>query len=122
MKFLPGAMTTLLQHILVLPRPTKSCAADITGGRCSATSSIGAARAMRKTPRNKHKAPLLPIPVESAFERLAVDVMGPFPPLMSGNRYAVVFTDYLTKWTEAFPVPTIGADVIARLLVEEILP
>ena len=26
------------------------------------------------------------------------------------------------KWTEAFAVPTIGADVVARLLVEEILP
>ena len=36
--------------------------------------------AMRKTPRNRHKAPLLPIPVESAFERVAVDAMGPFPP------------------------------------------
>ena len=78
--------------------------------------------AMRKTPRNRHKAPLLPIPVESAFERVAVDAMGPFPPSTSGKRYVIVFTDYLTKWTEAFAVPTIGADVVARLLVEELLP
>ena len=78
--------------------------------------------AMRKTPRNRHKAPLLPIPVESAFERVAVDAMGPFPPSTSGKRYVIVFSDYLTKWTEAFAVPTIGADVVARLLVEELLP
>ena len=37
-----------------------------------------------------------------------------------GNRYVVVFSEYLTKWVEAFPVPSIEAPVIARLLVDEI--
>ncbi|KAK3751268.1 hypothetical protein QZH41_002432 [Actinostola sp. cb2023] len=36
--------------------------------------------AMRKTPRNHAKAPLLPIPVEGPFHRVAVDVMGPLTP------------------------------------------
>ena len=72
---------------------------------------------MRKTPRNRHKAPLLPIPVEGAFDRLAVDCLGPY----SGNRYVVLFSDYLTKWPEAFAVRTTDAPVIAKLLVEEIL-
>ena len=76
--------------------------------------------AMRKSPRNRHKAPLLPIPVQDAFDRLACDIIGPFPPSKSGNRYVVVFSEYLTKWVEAFPVSSIEAPVIARLLVDEI--
>ena len=75
---------------------------------------------MRKTPRNRKKAPLLPIPVEGAFDRLAVDCLGPFPESYSGNRYVVVFSDYLTRWPEAFAVSTINAVEIAKLLVNEI--
>ena len=76
--------------------------------------------AMRKSPRNRYKAPLLPIPVQDAFDRPACDIIGPFPPSKLGNRYVVVFSEYLTKWVEAFPVPSIEAPVIARLLVDEI--
>ena len=53
---------------------------------------------MRKSHRNSKKAPLLPIPVEGAFDRVAVDVLGPFPPSSKGSRYIVVFSDYLTRW------------------------
>ena len=76
--------------------------------------------AMRKSPRNRHKAPLLPIPVQDAFDRLACDIIGPFPPSKLGNRYVVVFSEYLTKWVETFPVPSIDASAIACLLVDEI--
>ena len=76
---------------------------------------------MRKSPRNSKKAPLLPIPVENAFDRLAVDILGPLPASRKGNRYIVVFTDYLTRWCEAFPVPSVEATVIARLLVDEVI-
>lgn len=37
-----------------------------------------------------------------------------------GNRYVVVFLDYLTKWVEAFAVPDQCAETIARLLVKEV--
>ena len=74
---------------------------------------------MRKTPRNCKPAPLLPIPVDGAFDRVAVDCLGPFPESYSGNCY-VVFSDYLTRWPEAFAVSTIQATVIAKLLVNEI--
>lgn len=76
---------------------------------------------MRKTPRNRHKAPLMPIPVEGAFDRLAVDCLGPLTTSAQGNRYVVVFCDAFTRWSEAFPVPSIDAPTIARLLVDEIL-
>ena len=77
--------------------------------------------AMKKTPRNKSKAPLLPIPIEGAFDRLAVDILGPFPVSDNGNRYIAGFSDYYTRWPEAFALPSTEAPRIAQLLVDEIL-
>ena len=77
--------------------------------------------AMKKMPRNKHKAPLLPIPVDGAFDRVAMDILGPFPVTNSGNRYIIVFSDYYTRWPEAFALPSTEASRIAWLLVNEIL-
>ena len=76
---------------------------------------------MKKSPRNRHRAPLLSKPVENAFDRVAVDCLGPFPRSNAGNRYVVVFTEYLTRSPEAFAVPNIDARTIANLLVEKIL-
>ena len=62
----------------------------------------------------------MPIPVGGPFNRIGVDVVQ-FPRSKNGNRYAVVFVDYLTKWSEVFPVPDQTAATIARLLVEHII-
>ena len=51
---------------------------------------------------------------------MAVDVIQ-FPKPKQGNRYAVVFVDYLTKWLEVFPVPDQTAFTISRLFTEEII-
>ena len=64
--------------------------------------------------------PLTPLPVAGPFDHVGVDVIQ-FPRSHSGNLYAVVFMDYLTKWPEVFPVPDQSAATIARLLVEEIV-
>eukprot|EP00795_Rhopilema_esculentum_P017845 gene17845-biopygen6667 len=77
--------------------------------------------AMKKSPRNKRKAPLLPIPIEGAFDRVAMDILGPFPVSEDGNRYIIVFSDYYTRWSEAFALPSTEAPRIAQLLVDEIL-
>lgn len=76
---------------------------------------------MRKTPRTNLKAPLLPIPVDGAFDRVVVDVIGPLRKTERGNRYILVFTDYLTRWPEAFPIPNMDAGTVARILVDEII-
>jgi hypothetical protein len=79
--------------------------------------------AKRKTPRNTRKAPLTPMPaVSRPFERMAVDVLGPLPKSKQGNRYLVVFCDYLTRWPEVFPVKNQEAVTIANLIIDEILP
>ena len=77
--------------------------------------------AMKKSSWNTKRAPLLPLPVEGCFDRVAVDALGPFTPSSRQNRYNVVFSYYLTRWCEAYPVPIVEAFVIARLLVDEIL-
>ena len=76
---------------------------------------------MKKSPRYHRQAPLLPIPVEGAFDRVAVDVLGPFPVTNSGFRYIAVFSDYYTRWPEAFALPSCEAYRIASLLINKIL-
>ena len=56
------------------------------------------------TTRQPDKAvqpPLTPIPVEVPFHHVGVDVIQ-FMKSHSDNQYAIVFTDYLTKWLEVF--------------------
>ena len=65
-------------------------------------------------------APLTPIVVNGPFDRVGVDVIQ-FPQSHSGNQYAVVFMDYLTKWPEVYPTPDQSAATIANLLVREIV-
>ena len=64
--------------------------------------------------------PLNPIPVKGPFHRVGVDVIQ-FIISYSGNQYAVVFTDYLTKWPEVFAIKDQTALTIAQLFVEEII-
>ena len=65
-------------------------------------------------------APLTPIPVSGPFDRVGVDVIQ-FPLSHDGNRYAVVFMDYLTKWPEVFATSDQSAATIAKLLIEQIV-
>ena len=73
-----------------------------------------------KTPRNRHKAPRLPLPKAGPFDRLAVDCLEPFPTSHRENRHIVIFSDYLTKWPKVFAVPDTVAKTNVRLLVDEI--
>ena len=50
-----------------------------------------------------HKPLLTPIPVAGAFDCVGVDIIQ-FPCSYDGNKYAIVFMDYLTKWPEVFAV------------------
>lgn len=76
--------------------------------------------ATRQPSRATHP-PLNPIPVEGPFHRVGVDVIQ-FPKSQSGNQYAVVFTDYLTKWPEVFLTKDQTALTIAELFVDRLSP
>ena len=54
--------------------------------------------------------------------KLSLDLSGPYPKTMSGNKYIIAFVDWFSGWPEAFAVPDKTADTVAHLLIEEIFP
>ena len=67
--------------------------------------------------RQAQKPPLSPIPVAGPFDCIGVDIIQ-FPCSYDGNKYAVVFMDYSTKWPEVFAIADQNAETVARALVE----
>ena len=76
--------------------------------------------ATRKGRKPTFRPYLQPIPVGGPFHRVAVDVLQ-LPLTTSGNKYVLVFMDYLTKWVEAFPMVDQKADTIAKLFIEHVI-
>ena len=56
------------------------------------------------------------------FAKIGVDVSGPFPTSLSGNKYIIGFIDLYSGYPEAFPVKEKTSDNICHLLIEEIFP
>ena len=61
------------------------------------------------------------IKVGEPWEMIAVDIVGPLPITDSGNKYILVFSDYLTKYPEAFAIKDYTTETIAKILVEEVV-
>ena len=59
--------------------------------------------------------------VSRPMQRIAMDIVGPFPETRRGNRYILVIGDYFTKWKEAFPIKDMEAATVARCLVDEVI-
>ena len=52
---------------------------------------------------------------------VTVDILGPLPETERGkSKYILVFGDYFTRWMEAFPMPNMEAETVARTLFAEI--
>ncbi|GBN82195.1 hypothetical protein AVEN_140172-1 [Araneus ventricosus] len=71
----------------------------------------------RKGPKTRTKGRLQRYNFGAPFERIALDILGPFPVTTKGNRYVLVLMDYFTKWPEAIPIPDPEASTIAEELV-----
>lgn len=52
------------------------------------------------------------------FERIGVDITGPFHITDSGNRVMLVVMDYFTKWPEVSALPNEEASTVAKALVD----
>ena len=55
------------------------------------------------------------------FERMQMDILGPFPTSYTGNKYLLVISDCFTKWVEAFPLKNIRANTIAEIFVSQVI-
>ena len=52
------------------------------------------------------------------MDRVAVDVLGPFPKTPRGNQYILVAVDYFTKWPEAYAVPNQEGSTCVEVLLQ----
>ncbi|GBM57276.1 Transposon Ty3-I Gag-Pol polyprotein [Araneus ventricosus] len=73
---------------------------------------------VRKGPKTRTKGCLQRYNVGASFERMALDILGPFPVTTKGSRYVLVLMDYFTKWPEAIPIPDQEASTVAEELVQ----
>ena len=67
------------------------------------------------------RPPLHPISVSRPFQILGVEIME-LPITKSGNRYAICFQDFLSKWPFIFAAPDQKTTRLAHLLTKEIIP
>jgi len=55
------------------------------------------------------------------FERVQMDVLGPLPLTVSGNKYLLAVVDCFTKWVEAFPLKNIRARTVAETFLNQVV-
>ncbi|TKS65328.1 Retrovirus-related Pol polyprotein from transposon 17.6 [Collichthys lucidus] len=74
---------------------------------CQLTSAKGVTRAHLQS---------LPI-IDTPFERIGMDIVGPLEKSSSGHRYILVLCDYATRYPEAFPLRSFKARQVADCLL-----
>lgn len=68
------------------------------------------------------KAGLLqPIAVGRPFEKVGIDLLGPFPRSENGNKFIIVATDYFTKYVITKALPDGSALEVAKFFLEDIV-
>lgn len=70
----------------------------------------------RKNPHRKKRSFIKSYLSGVKFERIGVDIAGPFPKSVNGFTYIIVISDYFTKFTEIFPLRNIDAETVAETL------
>ena len=55
------------------------------------------------------------------FAKIGLDLSGPYPKSLAGNKYIIGFVDWYSGWCEAFAVSDKTADNVAHLLIDEII-
>ena len=77
---------------------------------------------VNKTLTPKHKTPMeITTTDERVFEKCYLDVVGPLPVTLEGNKYILTFRDDLSKYVVAVPIGKQDAETVARAFVEKIV-
>jgi hypothetical protein len=74
-------------------------------------------------PSIRDEIPLSPYLTLQAFEKWAIDFMGPINPpgKCTGARYIIIATEYLTRWAEAREVKDCSENTAARFIFDDII-
>ena len=76
----------------------------------------------RKGQQNRKPVGLLhPIPVGTPFQRVGIDLLGPFRRSSNGKTMIVVATDYATRWAETEALPSGKAGPVGKFILEKII-
>ena len=65
----------------------------------------------------KKRPPLVSIPVGGLFDCIGMDIVE-LDKTKDGNRYTLVFQDYLSKWPEVYALPDHKAETVAKCLLD----
>ncbi|KAK3088259.1 hypothetical protein FSP39_016699 [Pinctada imbricata] len=71
----------------------------------------------RKRPSQKPYGKLRKYVAGAPLDRIATDILGPFPVTESGNKYVLVVMDQFTKFVEAYAIPDQTAETVANKIV-----
>ena len=74
-----------------------------------------------KHPPRRPRAPLGEMLVGAPLDRLATDILGPFPESTKGNKYILAMTDCFTKWVEIYAIPNQSAITCAEVILDEFI-
>lgn len=76
------------------------------------------ARTLRaqKAPLSETDAPPYP------FAKVSMDISGPYPTSLSGNKYILSVVDHYSGWPEAFALPDKSAESVAHVVIDEVFP
>ncbi|UYV73615.1 K02A2.6-like [Cordylochernes scorpioides] len=77
--------------------------------------------AASKGPKTRSRGVMREYNMGVPFERIAIDVAGPFPVTEGGNKYILVAMDYFTKWPEAYAIPNQEATTVAKVLMDNLI-
>ena len=72
----------------------------------------------RNDPFERPAVFMTPIRSQQPFEKVVIDLIGPFLLSKSGNRHVIVAVDYLTKWVIKKAVPTAATTNIVDFFVK----
>jgi len=66
------------------------------------------------------RPPLHPVLVNKPLQIVGADIIE-LPKTAQGNKYVLVFQDFLTKWPMVNPIPDQKSQQIAEILVQEVV-
>ena len=76
--------------------------------------------------REKTKVQTYPLQMteipEHPFDKITIDLVTECKTSSSGNKHILTIIDYLTGWSEAFPIPDKSADTLVSTFINQYLP